>query len=90
MRPGEVYRIAVDLVATANLFRVGHRIRLEVSSSNFPRFDRNTNTGGIIAEENETDMTPAVNRVHHTPSYPSQLVLPVIPASTTRDAVSSA
>ncbi len=81
MRPGEVYRITVDLVATANHFRAGHRIGLEVSSSNFPRFDRNTNTGGTIAEESETDMTPAVNRVHHTPSSPSELILPVIPAS---------
>lgn len=81
MRPGEVYRIRVDLVATANLFGAGHRIRLEVSSSNFPRFDRNTNTGGSIAEEKEADMTPAVNRVHHSRSYPSQLILPVIPGT---------
>jgi uncharacterized protein len=56
----------------------GHRIRLEVSSSNFPRFDRNTNTGGVIASEGEADIRQAVNRVHHTRVRPSRLVLPVI------------
>jgi predicted acyl esterase len=56
----------------------GHRVRLEVSSSNFPRFDRNTNTGGVIATEAEADFRQAVNRVHHTRVRPSRLVLPVI------------
>jgi uncharacterized protein len=78
LQPGEVYELRVDLVATANLFAAGHRIRLEVSSSNFPRFDRNTNTGGSIADEGLEDIRQAVNRVHHTRGYPSRLVLPVI------------
>jgi putative CocE/NonD family hydrolase len=77
MEPDRTYEITLDLVATANVFAAGHRIRLEVSSSNFPRFDRNTNTGGAIATEVETDFRPAVNRVHHRRSLPSRLVLPV-------------
>ena len=76
--PGHVYEITVDLVATAYVFGAGHRIRLEVSSSNFPRFDRNTNTGGVIADESEADIRQAVNRVHHNRAHPSRLVLPVI------------
>ncbi len=78
MERGQVYELTVDLVATANVFAAGHRIRLEVSSSNFPRFDRNTNTGGTIADETEQDLRPATNRVHHCASHPSRLVLPVI------------
>jgi len=78
MEPGRVYEVRVDLVATSNLFRAGHRIRLEVSSSNFPRFDRNTNTGGTIAEESAEDFRQALNRVHHGGAHPSRLVLPVI------------
>jgi uncharacterized protein len=78
MEPGRVYEVRVDMVATANVFRAGHRIRLEVSSSNFPRFDRNTNTGGTIAQESAADFRPALNRVHHGGGHRSRLVLPVI------------
>lgn len=78
MEPGRTYELRIDLVATANVFATGHRIRLEVSSSNFPRFDRNTNTGGTIAEETLEDAQPAVNRVHHSTETPSRLILPVI------------
>ncbi len=78
LEPEQVYRIRVDLVATANVFAAGHRIRLEVSSSNFPRFDRNTNTGGVIARESMADIRQAVNRVHHRPNQASRLVLPVV------------
>jgi len=63
---------------TSNVFLPGHRIRLEVSSSNFPRFDRNTNTGGVIADEPAGQVTVAVNRVLHGPDHPSRLILPVI------------
>jgi putative CocE/NonD family hydrolase len=76
--PGDVYEVTIDLVATAYVFEAGHRIRLEVSSSNFPRFDRNTNTGGVIAEETEADLRQAVNRIHHDAARPSRLVLPLI------------
>nr|WP_101830678.1 CocE/NonD family hydrolase [Frankia canadensis] len=78
MKPGEVYEITVDLTATSNVFLPGHRIRLDVSSSNFPRYDRNTNTGGVIARETEEQMIPAINHIHHGPDHPSRLVLPII------------
>lgn len=78
LAPGEWYEITIDLGVTANVFLPGHRIRLEVSSSNFPRFDRNTNTGGYIAGESAADAVPATNEVRHGPACPSRLVLPVI------------
>ena len=78
LTPGEVTELTVELGATSNVFLPGHRIRLEVSSSNFPRYDRNSNTGGVIAEERLADMVPAVNTVHHGPAHSSRLVLPLI------------
>ncbi len=78
MEPGQVYELRIDLEATSNVFLTGHRIRLEVSSSNFPRFDRNSNTGGTIASEQEKDFVQAINRVYHSQVNPSHLVLPVI------------
>ena len=78
MTPGEVYRIEIDLVATANVFAAGHRIRLEVSSANFPRFDRNTNSGGVIAQETAADFVRATNTVWHDDVRASHLILPVI------------
>ena len=74
----QVCEVTVDLSVTSNVFLPGHRIRLEVSSSNFPRFDRNTNTGATIAEDGEDDVRVAVNRVFHGHGHPSRLVLPVI------------
>jgi putative CocE/NonD family hydrolase len=78
LEPGKVYELHIDLVATSNLFKAGHCIRLEVSSSNFPRFDRNPNTGGIIAQESAFPPVIAVNRVYHNRDCPSYLYLPVI------------
>jgi putative CocE/NonD family hydrolase len=78
LEPGEVYELHVDLWATANVFKAGHQIRLEVSSSNFPRFDRNTNTGGTVWQETEADFVPALNRIHHDAAHPSHVVLPLI------------
>lgn len=78
LTPGQVYALQIDLVATANLFKAGHRIRLEVSSSNFPRFDRNTNTGGPIAHETAADFVVAENQVFHDRARPSHLTLPII------------
>lgn len=78
MTPGEVYEIEVDLIATANVFLAGHRITVEISSSNFPRYDRNSNTGGVIAQEHLADMVSAVNRIHRGAEYPSRIVLPVV------------
>lgn len=76
--PGEVVQYEVDLWATSNTFLAGHRIRLEVSSSNFPRFDRNPNTGELPGRSME--MVSALQSVFHTSEYPTRLVLPVIPA----------
>jgi putative CocE/NonD family hydrolase len=78
MEPGKIYKLQVDLAATSNVFLSGHRIRLEITSSNFPRFDRNTNTGGIIATESKLDLVQAVNRIHHNSMHPSHLLLPII------------
>jgi len=74
---GEVAEIEVDLIATANLFRAGHRIRLEIAASNWPRFDRNPQTGGPIAAA--TELRPARQTVFHDASRPSRLLLPVVP-----------
>ena len=76
--PGEVYEYKIDLWATSNLFKSGHRIRLEISSSNFPRFDRNPNTGGALGRG--TESKPASQTILHNASYPSRVTLPVIPA----------
>jgi uncharacterized protein len=78
LEPGKVYEVTLDLLVTSNVFLPGHRIRLEISSSNFPRFDRNTNTGGVIAQEGSDDVVVAHNRVLHGPNHPSRLILPVI------------
>jgi uncharacterized protein len=78
MEPGRIYELRIDLGATSNVFLMGHRIRLEVSSSNFPRFDRNSNTGGTIATERAEDFVPALNRIYHNEAYPSHLLLPII------------
>lgn len=77
MERGGVYQLTIDLQATSNYFGPGHRIRLEVSSSNFPRFDRNLNTGGN--NYSEIAMVAATNTVHHSQRYPSHVVLPVVP-----------
>jgi uncharacterized protein len=78
LTPGDVYEVNLDLSVTSNVFLPGHRIRLEISSSNFPRFDRNTNTGGVITEESGIQAQVAVNRILHGPDHPSRLVLPII------------
>jgi len=78
LEPGAVYEVTLDLSVTSNVFLPGHRIRLEISSSNFPRFDRNTNTGGVIAEEALAQAVVATNHVFHGPGHPSRLILPVI------------
>ncbi|MFC8511750.1 CocE/NonD family hydrolase [Streptomyces sp. NPDC057257] len=66
------------VTGTSNVCLPGHRIRVDISSSNFPRYDRNTNTGGVIAHESEEQMIPAINHIHHGPGHPSRLVLPII------------
>ncbi len=75
-RPGEIYQISIDAGVTSNVFRKSHRIRLEISSSNFPRFDRNPNTGGNIA--GETKLRVATQTIYHDAARPSRLLLSVV------------
>jgi uncharacterized protein len=77
MEPDSVYRITIGNMPTSNLFRVGHRIRLQVTSSRAPHLDPNPNTGGEIATE--TQLLPATQTIHRNAARPSRLILPVIP-----------
>ena len=77
MKPGTVYPITVDLAGTSNVFLAGHKLRLEIASSNFPRFDRNLNTGEEQASA--THVVKATNTVWHDQRHPSALILPVVP-----------
>ena len=80
--PGEVYKYTIDLWATSNVFKAGHRIRLYVSSSNFPRFNRNPNTGEVMIRSSSS--VTARQTIYHNATYPSALTLPVIPKAGTR------
>jgi putative CocE/NonD family hydrolase len=78
--PGQIYKITVDLVATSNVFLAGHRLRLEVSSSNYPRFDRNLNTGDPDIAHASAKVV-ATNTILHDAAHPSTLVISVLPAT---------
>lgn len=75
MQKGKVYKVDLTPMSTSNYFKKGHRIRIEVSSSNFPRFARNLNTGGTNYDESKGVV--ARNMVHHSEKYPSQIRLPI-------------
>jgi putative CocE/NonD family hydrolase len=77
IEPGKVIEYQVDAWSTSNVFLKGHRIRVEVSSSNFPRFDRNLNTGKSSSDSRES--VSATNTIYHDPEHPSALILPVVP-----------
>ena len=77
LEPGRAYEFTIDLWATSNVFQRGHSIRVEISSSNFPRFDRNTNTGNVIA--GDAEFKPALQTVMHDAQHPSRITLPVVP-----------
>jgi uncharacterized protein len=77
IEPGKIYEYNIDLWATSNLFKAGHSIRLYISSSNFPRFNRNLNTGEPILGSSRS--VAATQKIYHDPKHPSVLVLPVIP-----------
>jgi len=74
--PGEIYPLEIDMWVTANRFRAGHRIRIDISSADFPRFDRNTNLGGAPG-----DPITATQTIYRDVSHPSHVVLPVCPAN---------
>jgi uncharacterized protein len=77
LEPGQIYEYKIDLQATSNVFKAGHRIRLQVSSSNFPRFSRNQNTGASI--HSDAELKSALQTILHDHEHPSHIRLPVIP-----------
>lgn len=79
MTPDEIYRVEIPMYGTSNVFNRGHRIRLDISSSNFPRFDVNPNTGEPLGRHTHTQI--AINTIHHDREHPSHIVLPLIPSS---------
>jgi putative CocE/NonD family hydrolase len=76
MEKGKVYEVKLSALSTSNFFPKGHQIRIEISSSNFPRFERNLNTGGNNFDESKGVI--AKNKVHHSSKYPSRIILPMI------------
>jgi putative CocE/NonD family hydrolase len=78
IRPGEICEYIIDLAATSIVFRKGHRIRIDISSSNFPRIDRNMNTGNAFGEDAEG--IPAVQTIFHQDGQASYIDLPIIPS----------
>ena len=77
LKPNKIYEVEIDMWNTSNLFKKNHMICLEISSSNFPRYNRNLNTGGNI--EKGFEMKKANQKIYHGSEYPSRLVLPIIP-----------
>ncbi|GER88723.1 hypothetical protein KDW_28850 [Dictyobacter vulcani] len=77
IEPGKAYEYVVDLWATSNLFKQGHRIRVDVTSSNFPRWDRNPNTGHDLGADSE--LVVAQQTILHNAEHPSYIVLPIVP-----------
>ena len=77
LKAGDIYEFSINLWTTGNVFLKGHRIRVEISSSNFPRFDRNPNTGNKFAED--TELRTANQIIFHNEKHPSHIILPVIP-----------
>jgi putative CocE/NonD family hydrolase len=76
LEPGRTYRFEIDLWATANRFKAGHRLRLDISSADFPKFDRNANRGGEPGEP-----TPAQQSIYHDPGRPSHLLASIMGSS---------
>ena len=77
LSPGKVVSLSIDLWATSNVFHAGHRLRLELSSSNFPRFDKNLNTGELAANSNK--WVTATNTILHDKAHPSALIVAIVP-----------
>ncbi len=81
LQPGVPERFDIDLWATSNVFRAGHRVRLQVTSSNFPRWDRNPNTGHPFGSDGPDDLCTAEQTILHDAEHPSHVLLPVVPAN---------
>jgi predicted acyl esterase len=84
LEPGRIYRLKIDMWATANHFAAGHRLRLDVSSADFPKFDRNSNRGGEPGSS-----IPAEQTIYHDPDHPSHLLLSVLGSRSTGDGTAS-
>ena len=78
LAPGTIYEYTIEVGVTGNVFQKGHQIRVEISSSNFPRYDRNPNTGNEYGVDDE--LRPAAQTVYHSKAHPSHILLPVIPS----------
>jgi len=76
LEPGRIYRYEIDCWSSSNCFRAGHRLRVEIASSNFPQFDRNPNTGHAFGLD--TELRPATQTVYHDTRHPSHILLPVV------------
>ena len=76
LTPGQIYEFTFQLYPTSNVFKAGHRIRLDISSSNFPRFDVNPNTGGALGQERRLEL--AHQAIYHDSEHPTRIVLPII------------
>lgn len=79
MEPGEIYQVEITCYPTSNRFQEGHRIRLDIASSNYPHFDINTNTGEPFGASQRIFV--ADNRVYHSKDHPSHVILPVVPST---------
>lgn len=79
IEPGQIYEYSIDLVATSQVFQKGHRLRVDIASSNFPCFDRNSGSGKPVAEVTEDDLVTAHQQVFSTADHPSYITLPIIP-----------
>lgn len=77
LTPGQVYEFDIEMTGTANVFQPGHRIRVHITSSNFPQFDRNPNTGAPLGMESEVRI--ATQTIHHGSDRPSHILLPLVP-----------
>jgi uncharacterized protein len=77
--PGQAYSYTIDLIATSQVFKAGHRLRVDVASSNFPCFDRNPGNGAPAATATEEDFVVAEQTIFHDAGRPSFITLPVIP-----------
>ena len=82
MTPGKEYSLNVKLWGTSNLFKKGHRIRIQITSSNFPRFNRNLNSGKAMMDETEADIRVATQTIYHSGVRASAIVLPIVPNAT--------
>jgi putative CocE/NonD family hydrolase len=80
LTPNEVYEYDIEMTGTANVFRPGHRLRVDITSSNFPQFDRNPNTGDPLGSSDRIRV--AKQTIHHGGKQASRIILPVVPAIT--------